>query len=426
MRPTVYPVGIMTTISLSKDMQSAATRAVFSALEAKGGKGCVRFVGGCVRNLLMGKPVSDLDLSTQLTPDETEAALEAAGIRSVPTGKAFGTITAVIDGKTFSGSTSSLLETYEITSLREDVETDGRRAVVKYTTDWSKDALRRDFYLNALYADIEGTVYDPTGEGIADANAGRVRFIGEAEQRIREDYLRILRFFRFTAGYAVAIDAGSLAACVALKEGIDGLSGERIQQEILKTLSLTEPLAAFTTMQVHGLMPHVVPGWQAIGEALPELAAVIALTEDPEIRLIALIDSGVGLSAAALHSCQTRLKWSQRIYNRLREAGRALDGLAENAPFSRLMYLHGRQATEDAVFLAAAHQNKEASAVAYVLHMLEGLEIPVFPVKGADLIARGIPAGPEVGNALKQIETEWLNHDFSQSVIETALDAVAK
>jgi len=405
----------MTTVLLSEDMQSPATRAVFSALEAKGGKGCVRFVGGCVRNLLMGKAVSDLDLSTQLTPDETEAALETAGIRSVPTGKAFGTITAVMNGAP-----------YEITSLREDVETDGRRAVVTYTTDWEKDALRRDFYLNALYADIDGQVYDPTGQGIADARAGRVRFIGEAEQRIREDYLRILRFFRFTAGYAGQIDADSLAACVALKDGIDDLSGERIQQEVLKTLSLPQPLTAFTTMQANRIMPHIVPGWQTGDEALPELAAVIGLTEAPEIRLIALIDSGVGLSAATLHACQARLKWSQRLYNRLRDAGRALDGLAENAPFARLMYLHGRQATEDAVYLAAAHQKKEAAAVAYVMQMLEGLETPVFPVKGADLIARGLTAGPEVGKALKQIEIEWLNHDFSQSVIEAALDAIAK
>ncbi|WP_303829186.1 CCA tRNA nucleotidyltransferase [Asticcacaulis taihuensis] len=405
----------MTTIHLSHDMQSPATRAVFAALEAKGGAACVRFVGGCVRNLLMGKPVSDLDLSTQLTPDETEAALEAAGIRSVPTGKAFGTITAVVDGAP-----------YEITSLREDVETDGRRAVVKYTTDWAKDALRRDFYLNALYADIDGTVYDPTGEGLADAEAGRVRFIGEAEQRIREDYLRILRFFRFSAGYAREIDPGSLAACVALKAGIDGLSGERIQQELLKTLALPQPLMAFNAMQAHGLMPRVVPGWHATGEALPELAAVTGLTDDPEIRLMALIDSGVGLSAPALHACQTRLKWSQRLYNRMRDAGRALDGLAENAPFARLMYLHGRQATEDAVYLAAAHQGKEPTAVAYVMQMLAGLEVPVFPVKGADLIARGLSAGPAVGAALKQLETEWLNHDFSQSVIEAALDAFAK
>lgn len=405
----------MTTIPLPDDMTSAATRAVFSALEAKGGEACVRFVGGCVRNLVMGKPISDLDLSTQLTPDETEAALEAAGIRSVPTGKDYGTITAVVDGAP-----------YEITSLREDVETDGRRAVVTYTTDWAKDAQRRDFYLNALYADIEGNVYDPTGEGLADAQAGRVSFIGEAEQRIREDYLRILRFFRFSAGYAREIDRDSLAACMALKAGIDGLSGERIQQELLKTLALPQPLMAFSAMQAHGLMPHVVPGWHNGDRKLPELAAVIGLTDDPEIRLMALIDSGVGLAATALHACQSRLKWSQRLYNRLRDAGRALDLLAENAPFARLMYLHGRQATEDAVYLAAAHQGKEAAAVAYVMNMLQGLEIPVFPVKGADLIARGLPAGPEVGKALKQLETEWINHDFSQSVIDAALDAVVK
>ncbi|ESQ83388.1 hypothetical protein AEAC466_14155 [Asticcacaulis sp. AC466] len=405
----------MTTIPLSEDMQSAATRAVFSALEARGGSGCVRFVGGCVRNALMGKSISDLDLSTQLTPDETEAALTAAGIRHVPTGKAFGTITAVVEG-----------EPYEITSLREDVETDGRRAVVSFTTDWAKDALRRDFNLNALYADIDGTVYDPTGLGIGDARDGRVRFIGVAEDRIREDYLRILRFFRFSAGYARDIDAGSLAACVALKAGIDGLSGERIQQEVLKTLKLANPLIAFAAMQAHDVMPHVIPGWQGRGSELPEFAAVCGLTDDVDIRLIGLIDGGVGLSAAALHAVQTRIKLSQRLYNRLRDAGKALDALADNAPFARLMYLHGRQATEDAVYLAAAHQAKAPSAVAYVMNMLAGLDIPVFPVKAADLMTRGVPAGPELGHALKQLETDWVNNDFSQSVIDRALDALAK
>jgi len=405
----------MTTIPLSEDMQSAATRAVFSALEAKGGKGCVRFVGGCVRNALMAKPISDLDLSTQLTPDQTEAALDAAGIRNVPTGKAFGTITAIVDG-----------EPYEITSLREDVETDGRRAVVSFTTDWTKDALRRDFNLNALYADIDGNVCDPTGHGVDDAREGRVRFIGEAGQRIREDYLRILRFFRFSAGYAQEIDAPSLNACLELKDGIDGLSGERIQQEVLKTLKLPNPLPAFSAMQANGLMPHVIPGWQGRGDTLPELAAMIDLTEDAEIRLITLLDSGIGLSAPALHAVQQRLKLSQRLYNRLRDAGRGVDLLAENAPFARVLYLHGRQATEDAVYLAAAHHNKQKTAVAYVMDMLKGLEIPVFPVKAADLMARGIPAGPELGQRLKQLETEWVNHDFSQSVIDAALDALAK
>ncbi|WP_026172792.1 CCA tRNA nucleotidyltransferase [Asticcacaulis benevestitus] len=412
----------MTTIPLSDAMMSTATRAVFAALEARGGKGCVRFVGGCVRNALMGKPISDLDLSTQLTPDETEAALEAAGIRSVPTGKAFGTITAVVDGRPLAGAP----ETYEITSLREDVETDGRRAVVAYTTDWNKDALRRDFYLNALYADIDGQVFDPTGQGIADAQGARVRFIGEAEQRIREDYLRILRFFRFTAGYAKAIDEASLAACVALKDGIDGLSGERIQQELLKTLKLSDPMPAFAAMAVNGFMPLVVPGWS--GADLAELVVMKGLSDEPERRLIALFDCGIGLKAEDLQAVQARLKMSQRLYNRLLDAGQVADLLAgpQETPFARLMYLHGRQATEDALYLVAAHLNKDPAAVDYVMAMLQGLEIPVFPLKGADLIKRGYSAGPELGKALKQIETEWVNHDFSQSVIDRALDATAK
>ena len=405
----------MTTIPLSDAMMSSATRAVFAALEAKGGKGCVRFVGGCVRNALMGKEISDLDLSTLLTPDETETALEAAGIRRVPTGKAFGTITAVIES-----------EPYEITSLREDVETDGRRAVVAYTTDWSKDALRRDFYLNALYADIDGQVFDPTGHGVEDALSGRVRFIGEAEQRIREDYLRILRFFRFTAGYARGIDEASLAACVALKDGIDGLSGERIQQELLKTLKLPDPMPAFAAMAVNGFMAHVVPGWS--GANLAELVIMNGLTDDAECRLMALLDCGIGLEAGALQAVQARLRMSQRLYNRLVDAGKVADLLAgsQETPFARLMYLHGRQATEDALYLVAAHQGKGPTAVGYVMAMLQGLEIPVFPLKGADLIKRGYSAGPELGKALKQIETEWVNHDFSQSVIDRALDATAK
>ena len=405
----------MTVLANQPWLTSEATRAVIAALEAAGGKACVRFVGGCVRNALMGKEISDLDLSTLLTPDETETALEAAGIRSVPTGKAFGTITAVIES-----------EPYEITSLREDVETDGRRAVVAYTTDWSKDALRRDFYLNALYADIDGQVFDPTGHGVEDALSGRVRFIGEAEQRIREDYLRILRFFRFTAGYARGIDEASLAACVALKDGIDGLSGERIQQELLKTLKLPDPMPAFAAMAVNGFMAHVVPGWS--GANLAELVIMNGLTDDAECRLMALLDCGIGLEAGALQAVQARLRMSQRLYNRLVDAGKVADLLAgsQETPFARLMYLHGRQATEDALYLVAAHQGKGPTAVGYVMAMLQGLEIPVFPLKGADLIKRGYSAGPELGKALKQIETEWVNHDFSQSVIDRALDATAK
>lgn len=404
----------MTRISLTGAMQAPATHAVFEALEAKGGKGCVRFVGGCVRNSLMGRPITDLDLSTQLLPDETEAALEAAAIRSVPTGKAFGTITAIVDG-----------EPYEITSLREDVETDGRRATVKYTTDWGKDAERRDFYLNALYADIEGTIYDPTGLGVADAQAGRVRFIGEPEQRIREDYLRILRFFRFTAGYAVAIDDVSLAACAALKGGIDGLSGERIWQELCKTLAVTNPLPAFEAMSHEGVLLHVLPGWQHTAGKLPELSAMVTVSTDIVRRFMALLDGGLGLDLTHLTPLRERLKFSNATFDRLYAAGVATARLADadEGLIKRLIYGMGREAVEDAVCLIAAHLGRSPDAM---LGHLGRLNVPDFPLKGADLIARGLTPGPELGQRLKQIETEWLNHDFSQSVIDHALDAIGK
>ena len=401
-------------LDLPDIMRADAVRAVFAALEARGGRGCVRFVGGCVRNVVMGHAPSDLDLATQLLPDETEAALVAAGLKSVPTGKAFGTITAVVGG-----------EPYEITSLREDVETDGRRAVVSYTRDWVLDAQRRDFYLNALYADGAGQVYDPTGLGLDDAAEGRVRFIGEAEQRIREDYLRILRFFRFTAGYGRAIDDVSLNACVALKDGIGGLSGERIWQELTKTLALPAPMPAFDALQRTGMMPQVLPGWQLLAGSLPELKAMVAQTDDVERRLLALVDAGLGLKLEAIDALQARLKFSTRVRDRLVAAGKVADRLAddETPVFNRLIYRFGREAIEDAICLLAAQQGRSA---AMVLGLLADIPVPAFPLRGADLIARGLTPGPEVGQRLKQIETEWVNNDFSQSVIERSLDDIGK
>jgi poly(A) polymerase len=401
-------------LQLPEVMRTDAVRAIFAALEARGGAGCVRFVGGCVRNVVMGHAPSDLDLATQLTPDETEAALADAGLKSVPTGKAFGTITAVVDG-----------EPHEITSLREDVETDGRRAVVSYTTDWAKDAERRDFYLNALYADGRGEVYDPTGSGLEDARERRVRFIGQAEQRIREDYLRILRFFRFTAGYARAVDEPSLAACVALKAGLDGLSGERIWQELIKTLALPDPMPAFEAMQRTGMMPRVMPGWRLAGEELAELKAMVAQTPDAERRLLALIDAGLGLAPDPIGALRARLKFPTRVHERLIAAGAVADRLAddETPVFGRLIYRFGREAVEDAICLLAAHQGRSPG---FVLDLLDDVKVPSFPLRGADLIARGLRPGPAVGQRLKQIETEWVNNDFSQSVIDRSLDDIGK
>src|SRR3954462_397386 len=215
-------------------MASTATAAVLDALEAPGGADCARFVGGCVRNALMGRAVDDIDVATTLEPPAATQALEAAGLKVVPTGVEHGTVTAISGDRP-----------YEITTLRRDVSTDGRRAVVAFTTDWAEDARRRDFTLNALYARRDGTIFDPTEEGLADAKAGRIVFVGEPEQRLHEDYLRILRFFRFLAWYGRAgADAAGLAACAKLKDKVTTLAAERISKELLKLFGAEDPRAS--------------------------------------------------------------------------------------------------------------------------------------------------------------------------------------
>lgn len=366
----------------------------------------MRFVGGCVRDVIMGRVAGDIDLSTQLLPDETEAALEAAGIRHVPTGKAHGTISAIVEGAP-----------YEITSLREDVETDGRRAVVSFTDDWGKDALRRDFYLNALYADIRGQVYDPTGHGLGDAEAERVRFIGDAETRIREDYLRILRFFRFSAGYAHGLDAESLNACVALKAGIDSLSGERIAQEMLRILAVPDPVAVCERMIAGGVMERVLGGVPVSGGLL---RPICALTGDAELRLAGLLwPEGAALEVLA--KVTERLKLSGKLRSRLRNIFEHIDS---DDDFPKVLYMLGREVTEDVLTLRAAHDGQTAGAWAEVQARLAAMEVPVFPLKAADLMAAGLGAGPELGRALKRIEALWLDNGFSQNVITEAVDDI--
>ncbi|MFT3998086.1 MAG: CCA tRNA nucleotidyltransferase [Asticcacaulis sp.] len=391
------------------EMTGPAVRQVFAALEAAGGEGCVRFVGGCVRDVVMGREPGDLDLSTQLTPDQTEAALTAAGVRHVPTGKAFGTITAIVDGTPF-----------EITSLRRDVETDGRRAVVSFTTDWAEDALRRDFYLNALYADIRGQVFDPTGQGLGDARAGRVRFIGDAETRIREDYLRILRFFRFTASHGSSVDAPSLAACLVLKTGIEGLSGERIQQELFKLLSVSDPSDVVRLMIDEGVLPHGLGGLRISAALFP---AVVTLIDDIPQRLMGLIHPE---GWAALPTITARLRLSNRLSERLNAAWAAWPeaDLAHEASWRRLAYLNGREAVNDALCLRAAEAGVSRARWDAVAASVLSLDVPVFPLKSARLIEAGLKAGPELGQAMRGIENRWVAHDFSPNVIDAAIDEI--
>ena len=262
-------------------MREASTLRLMGVLAKDGGD--ARFVGGVVRNTLLGLAVKDIDIATPLPPDEVMRRLKRANIRAVPTGIDHGTITAIVDGRPF-----------EVTTLRRDVSTDGRHATVTYTTDWREDAARRDFTINALYASADGEIFDYHG-GFADLAQGRVRFIGDARARIREDYLRILRLFRFHAWYGKGdIDPDALNAVAHEKAGLAKLSGERIQQEFLRLLEAANPVAVLRIMAANGILAEILPGTLDIAR-LEHLRAIDAenfFIPDPMLRLAALLSGG--------------------------------------------------------------------------------------------------------------------------------------
>ena len=278
-------------------MTCKSTTAVLAALAAAGAP--ARFVGGCVRDSLLDRPVQDVDIATPTPPDEVIWLLTEASIKAVATGLAHGTVTAVIGRAHF-----------EITTLRRDVETDGRRAKVAFTKDWAADAARRDFTINALYLDPDGAIYDPTG-GLADLRAGRVRFVGDAAARIREDYLRILRFFRFHAHYGRGeVDRAGLEACRALAAGVASLSGERLQGELLRLLGAADPTPVLRLMAAEGILAHILP--EAI--RIERLAGLIEVDRavDPLRRLAALVALDAHLDLKLLYklvySCRRKLR----------------------------------------------------------------------------------------------------------------------
>jgi poly(A) polymerase len=370
-----------------------ATRAVIAALETAGGPDCARFVGGCVRDALLGRPVVDIDIATRLTPPETLAALEAAGLRAVPTGIEHGTVTAIADHRPF-----------EITTLRRDVETDGRRAVVAFTTDWAEDAARRDFRLNALYLDAAGVVHDPVGGGIADARAGRIVFVGDAETRIREDYLRVLRFFRFFAWYGQgAPDAAAVAACTALRDGVAGLSGERVSKELLKLLGAMDPRPSVRLMSDAGVLALLLP----CPLDLARFDAMVAIEDDPLLRLAALLPDN---AEAALTAAQ-RLRLSNPMRDRLVAATGGLPARLTDRAARAAIYRLGVQAFRDRLRLAWA-AGGDGQRARDLLALAEGWTPPAFPLGGADARAAGVAAGPAMGRALKAVEEWWIAEDF--------------
>ncbi len=400
----------MTDIRLDQPWLTApATRAVITALEAAGGAGCARFVGGCVRNALIGASVADLDIATTLRPEQTQAAIVDAGLKAVPTGIAHGTVTAVARGQPF-----------EITTLRRDVSTDGRNATVAFTDDWAEDAGRRDFRLNALYADAEGRVFDPTGQGVDDALAGRVVFVGDPATRIREDYLRILRFFRFHAWYGRGDpDPDGLAACRELAPGMSRLSAERISSELMKLLSASDPRPAVAAMAAAGVLAQVLPE----AALSPLLEAGAGQSDDPVIRLMLLLppDEAVVRAAAA------RLRLPNAVRDRLASAAAALPGVhlsMSEREARAVLYRHGAQAVSDALHRRWAGAPDRAADARRLLALAEEWTRPKLPVGGRDLARLGVAPGPETGRLLKAFENGWIADDFPAEGHEARLRAL--
>jgi poly(A) polymerase len=404
-------------------MAHPATVAVMDALAAVAGEDGARFVGGCVRDALLGREVCDIDIATVLTPPQIKGALEAARIAAVPTGEAHGTITALNQGRPF-----------EITTLRRDVETDGRHAVVAFTTDWREDAARRDFRLNALYADARGVILDPTGHGVADARAGAIVFVGEPQARIREDALRILRFFRFLAWYGRGEpDAAGLAACAELKDLAVSLSAERVAKELLGLLAAPDPRTATRLMAAGGVLAVVLP--EAVGVGLTRFERLAAIESeqtfeaDALLRLAALLPD----DAAAASAAADRLRLSNAQKARLIAAAMpdpAIVSWMSPKAIRQRVYRLGADSFCDKVMLAWAASERPAAGVQWraLLPIARTWPRPSLPLTGEEVMAAGVPHGPMVGKVLAEVDAWWADNDFPAdklSLIER-LKAVAQ
>ena len=373
-----------------------------------------RIAGGAIRNALLGAAVTDIDIATTTLPEETMRRAKAAGFKPVPTGIEHGTVTVVAGGRPF-----------EVTTLRADIETFGRHARVAFGRDWEADAERRDFTMNALYAEADGTIVDLVG-GLADIANRTLRFIGDPEARIREDFLRVLRFFRFFAWYGKGRpDAEGLKACARLKDGVKQLSAERAWSELKKLLSAPDPSRALLWMRQAGVLGTVLPEGEKWGidaiHALTKTEADMGWTPDPLSRLEAILPP----DAARMQELARRLKLSNAEGDRLVKWALAepLPASTTDAVLARRLYRGDAGAIEDRLRLAfaaargrAAEDDSaliEASGYFRLLRFLEKWERPVFPLNGDDLRGLGLKQGKRVGELLAELESEWVESGFA-------------
>jgi len=389
-------------------LERDSTRRVLALLNRGGHE--ARAVGGAVRNALIGIPVTDVDVATTAKPQEVLAMAEAAGVRAVDTGAEHGTVTLVYAG-----------DAIEVTTLREDVETYGRHARVSFTRDWTSDARRRDFTMNALYASADGTVFDPLG-GYDDLQARHVRFIGDAHERIREDYLRILRFFRFEAQYRnpdappTEMDAGALAAIERGSAGLAQLSGERVHAELVRLLAAPGALRSLDVMAQTGVLVRLIGGAPRLTDFARAQAIQQALcfTADPMARLAVL--------AVRVEEEAQRLARDLQLSNAERDALQALPRASRR--FHENMDVHEAKA---ALYRLGANIYRAGALLAWsqsrsnadnrdwreIFALADAWTPPAFPVKGADLLALGMTPGPKVGEVLRALEQRWIESDFT-------------
>jgi poly(A) polymerase len=378
-------------------MTAPETMQVMAAL------GEARFVGGAVRNAILGASVVDIDIAVPMPPHETLARLRARNIKVIETGIDHGTVTAIAGTHAF-----------EITSLRRDVETDGRHAVVAFTDDWAEDAHRRDFTINALYAAADGEIFD-YATGVEDLIAGKIRFMGDAATRIAEDTLRVLRLFRFHAWYGKGeMDAAGLFAAAAAKDKLKTLSAERVAKELLRLLEAGNPAAVLRVMAATGILSELLPGALQLPrlERLAELDADNFFPRDAVLRLAALLPDG----EEAAHAAADALKLSNADRTRLEQALSG-DRLKPSLPAREarlLLYRIGVARFRDKVLLQWAGAAKSAGAPwRMLLQMADSWERPRFALTGRDVMQAGVPEGPDVGRVLAGIEDWWAGGDFT-------------
>jgi poly(A) polymerase len=388
---------------------------ILTALDRDGEE--ARVVGGAVRNALIGEPHGDIDIATTALPKEVMRRARALGLKAVPTGIEHGTVTVIANGQPF-----------EVTTLREDVETFGRNATVAFGRDWRRDAERRDFTMNALSVTPDGTVYDYVG-GLEDVAVRRVRFIGDAAMRITEDYLRILRFFRFHAAYGEgAPDPEGVAACIAGRAGLKQLSRERVRMELMKLLVARHAVPALAVMTEAGLLDRVLGGVPLLASCANtvKLEAALALTPDPVRRLGALAVS-VGEDAERLRE---RLRLANAEYERLASIADGwwhISAALGEGGGQALLYRLGPEPFVDRVLVAWARSPQGVADQHWrsLMTLPQRWAVPVFPLKAADFMSRGVEKGPRLGAAMRAAEAAWIAEGFPVDAVAVAAIADA-